>query len=75
MIVKVKLMGALREKTPDGGEVSVDDGATINDVLHSLDIAAPQVQIVLVNGKPQPNRDTAISADDELTVLAPVGGG
>ena len=75
MIVKVKLMGALREKSPEGNQLELSDGASINDVLGRLEITAPQVQIVLVNGKPQPDRSVAVEEGQELTILAPVGGG
>ncbi len=75
MILKLKLMGALKAKTPQGGILELPEGAGINDVLNTLDIPASHVQIVMVNGKPQPNRDTPLTAEDELTILAPVGGG
>ena len=75
MILKLKLMGALKAKTPEDGMLELNDGASINDVLQTLDIPATHVQIVMVNGQPQPNRDTPLTADDELTILAPVGGG
>ena len=75
MQLRLKLMGALKAKTPQGGALELNDGASINDVLNTLDIPASHVQIVMVNGKPQPNRDTPLTAEDELTILAPVGGG
>lgn len=75
MKLQVKLMGPLKAKTPEGGTLELNDGASIHDVLAALDIPDNQVQIVMVNGKPQPNRDTSLAADDELTILAPVGGG
>jgi len=68
-------MGALKAKTPQGGTLELIDGASINDVLNTLEIPASHVQIVMVNGKPQPNRDIPLTTDDELTILAPVGGG
>jgi sulfur carrier protein ThiS len=75
MFLKLKLMGALKAKTPQGGTLELNDGASINDVLQTLEIPASHVQIVMVNGKPQPNRDTLLTSEDELTILAPVGGG
>ena len=75
MKLQVKLMGPLKAKTPEGGTLDLSDGASINDVLAALDIPSNHVQMVMVNGKPQPNRDTSLYADDELTILAPVGGG
>ena len=55
--------------------LELNDDASINDVLSILDIPATHVQMVMVNGKPQPNRDIPLTAEDELTILAPVGGG
>ncbi len=75
MIVRVKLTGGLREKAPYGNQLQLTEGASIDDVLSKLDIAPPQVQIVLLDGKPQPNRSTAIQDGQEVTILAPVGGG
>ena len=75
MELRVKLMGALKAKTPAGERLSVDDAATVEQVLQALGIAATQVQIVMVNGRPQGNRALPLSPDDELTVVPPVGGG
>jgi len=75
MHLKLNLMGALKAKSPPDNRLEVDDGADINAVLAALDITPEQVQIVMVNGKPQPNRETVLADGDELTVVAPVGGG
>lgn len=75
MNVKLNLMGALKAKSPEGGRLEVAQGASIDDVLAALDIEPAQVQIVMVNGRPQPDRQTAVDDGDELTVVAPVGGG
>lgn len=75
MQVRVKLMGVLKSKSPPDDVLDLSDESTINDLLSALGIDASFVQIVMVNNRPQPNRDTVLAADDELTVLAPVGGG
>ena len=75
MQVRVNLMGALKAKAPEGNMLELPEGATINDVLQCLDISAPQIQIAMVNNRPRPNRDHALSPDDELTLVPPVGGG
>ncbi|GAB4148104.1 MAG: hypothetical protein Tsb009_21690 [Planctomycetaceae bacterium] len=75
MQLKLTLMGALKAKSPPENKLEIDTGADINAVLAALDIAPEQVQIVMVNGKPQPNREMELSDGDELTVVAPVGGG
>ncbi len=75
MELRVTLMGALKAKAPDGNKLDVPDGATIEDVLRALDIPGTNVQIVMVNGRPEPDRNRTLAADDELTVLPLVGGG
>lgn len=75
MQLKLTLMGALKAKSPDGNRLEITDGATINDVVAALDIKPEQVQIVMVNGKPKPDRSVVLADGDELTFVAPVGGG
>ena len=75
MQIRIKLMGALKEKEPPEGLLDVSEGTTIDDVVQQLDISSAQVQIVMVNNRPQPDRTVVVNANDELTILAPVGGG
>lgn len=75
MEIQVKLMGALKAKSPPENRIEIPENSTINDVLQALDIESRQVQIVMVNDKPQPDRSRTVQPGDELTVLAPVGGG
>lgn len=75
MQIRLKLMGTLQAKTPEGGALEVPEGATVQDVLESLDVAAGQVQVVTINGTPKRDFAIQLQPDDELVVLAPVGGG
>jgi sulfur carrier protein ThiS len=75
MQIRVQLMGGLKSKSPAGNRLELTDGATINDALSLLGLEATQVQIVMHNNRPQPNRATAVRDGDELTVVPPVGGG
>ena len=75
MTLNLTLMGALKAKAPTDNRIELSEGANINDVLAALDIAGEQVQIVMVNGKPRPDRTHALADGDELTFVAPVGGG
>ena len=75
MELRVKLMGALKAKAPPGDRLSLADGTTIAGVLRALDIPDTHVQIVMVGGRPQPNRESVVHDGDELTILPPVGGG
>lgn len=75
MQIRVKLMGALKRKAPPEDVLELSEGASIDDALAALEIEAPQVQIVMVNGKPRPDRSSQLNHGDEITVVAPVGGG
>ena len=75
MQLKLTLMGALKSKSPADKRLEIADDANINDVLAALDITGEAVQMVMVNGKPQPNRETPLADGDDLTFVAPVGGG
>jgi len=75
MRVRVKLMGALKGKTPEGGTLELPDEATVDTLLATLEIDPRVVQVVMVNNKPQKDRTLPLSPDDELTILPPVGGG
>ena len=75
MQVRVKLMGILKQKTPDGGRLDLADGATVEDALSALDIKQVRVHAFSVNGTFERDLKRPLCADDELMVLAPVGGG
>ena len=75
MQVSVKLMGFLKEKTPGGGSLALSEGATIADVLTQLEIPPASVQVLMVNGSIERNRDRVLQAGDALSILPPVGGG
>lgn len=75
MRIRLKLMGLLKAKTPEGGALDVAEGATIEDVLRTLDIAPHAVLALSVNGRLERDRGRSLVAGDELTVIPPVGGG
>ena len=75
MQVRVKLMGVFKPKTPAGGILDISDGATVESALNELDIPVQRVQVVTINGTFERDYSRALEPDDELTVLAPVGGG
>jgi len=75
MKIQVKLMGVLKDRAPDGGSLEVGYGATIADVLSTLEIAAETIQAVTVNGSIEHDKGRSLSGGDELVILAPVGGG
>ncbi len=75
MIVRLKLMGVLKAKTPDDGQLELEDGATIEDVLRALEVPVESVQVFTVNGSLERNRGRLLSDGDELSVLPPAVGG
>ncbi|MDP7302508.1 MAG: MoaD/ThiS family protein [Pirellulaceae bacterium] len=75
MMVRPKLMGVLKAKTPENGQLEIEDGATIEDVLRALDVPVGSVQVFTVNGSLERDRSRVLSDGDDLSVLPPVGGG
>jgi sulfur carrier protein ThiS len=75
MRIRLKLMGMLKARTPEGGALEVADGATIGDALHALGLAPQATHVVTVNGRVERDRQRVLAPDDELTVIPPVGGG
>jgi sulfur carrier protein ThiS len=75
MRIRLKLMGVLKARTPEGGVLEVADGATIEDALHALGLPPQATHAVTVNGQVERDRRRALAPDDELTIIPPVGGG
>jgi len=75
MQIRVKLMAALKEKSPEGDVLSLRDGATINDALATMKVPGNFVHLVMVNNQMERDRGRALAEDDELMVMPPVGAG
>ncbi len=75
MEIRVKLMGVLRDKTPEGGVLQMSENGTIRDALETLEIPLEIAQTFTVNGQLSRDQSLVLSDSDELTVLPPVGGG
>lgn len=75
MRIRVKLMGMLKDQNPPDGQLNVDDGTTIAAVLDKLGVSPGSVQVFSVNGQLERDATRQLSADDELTIIPPVGGG
>lgn len=75
MKIRLKLMGMLKDKTPEDGVLELADNGTIKDVLVAMQIEVDSVQVFQVNGQLERNKDRVLAGDDELTVFPPVGGG
>ena len=79
MQVSIKLFATLRKKLPKGslGKATLDltDQATINDLIHQLDIPLDLAQMVLVNGEQTREFDQALTDGDQVSIFPPVAGG
>ncbi len=79
MQVSIKLFASLRKKLPKGsmGKATLDlvDRATINDLIHHLDIPLDLAQMVLVNGEQTREFDQALADGDQVSIFPPVAGG
>ena len=75
MIVRIKLMGMLKDRTPADGKLELPEGSTILNVLQQLHIDPDSVQAFSVNGAIQRDQKAKLQDNDELIVLPPVGGG
>lgn len=75
MEIQLKLMGMLKEKTPEDGKLDLPEGATIATVLERLGVQEGTVKVFTLNGDLVRDPTHPLSEGDELTVLPPVGGG
>ena len=78
MRVRVKLIGALRNKLPNtqgSTEMEMESGATVGSALEKLEIAGGRVHLVMVNGEMEHDRGRPLAEGDELTLFPPVAGG
>ncbi len=75
MDIQLKLMGMLKDRTPPGGGFTIEQDATIEDVLKQLEIEVDSVHVFTVNGQLIRDKQHVLHENDELTVLPPVGGG
>ena len=84
MRVNVRLFASLRELLPDAerGRATreVAEGASLLDLIESLEIPDKQAQMVLVNGDQAPRRPEQRAAvllkeDDTVAIFPPLAGG
>jgi molybdopterin converting factor small subunit len=84
MRIHVRLFANLRDRFPSGdrgrGNVDLDDGASLADLIDRLEIPDPQVQMVLVDGhqvrRNTSGREERILRDGQtVSIFPPVSGG
>jgi len=76
MEVRVKLMSLFEEyqKGHPDGRVTLEEGATVLDLVQQLGIPEKLVRILTVNGK-QGNLQTGLSEGDTIFLFPPAFGG
>ena len=80
MQVEVKLFANLRKLLPPGSsgskaKVTLDEGATIDTLIHRLHIPVEMAQMVLVNGEQTREFDRPLAEGDTVSIFPPVAGG
>ena len=84
MRIQVRLFASLRDRFASGargqGDIELEDGASLADLIERLEIPDPQVQMVLVDGQQVPRtacgRDERILQDGQtVSIFPPVSGG
>ena len=84
MRVHVRLFANLRDRFPSGargqGDVDLDDGASLADLIERLEIPDPQRQMVLVDGqqvlrKARGRAERILQDGETVSIFPPVSGG
>jgi molybdopterin converting factor small subunit len=82
--VEVRLFAKLRERLPDAlrgrATLELPEGASVQDLLDSLEIEPRMAQMLLVNGVQAPRDPAAraalrLAAGDSVAIFPPVAGG
>lgn len=75
MLIKLKLLGSLRDRLPPGGELELPDDTTVQGLLRALDIPEKRVQVVSVNNQIEHDRQRCLNAGDKVAIMPAVVGG
>jgi len=80
MQVEIKLFANLRKLLPPGSsgskaQISLEEGATIETLIHHLKIPLEMAQMVLVNGEQTREFDRPLTSEDTVSIFPPVAGG
>ncbi|MCF8085792.1 MAG: MoaD/ThiS family protein [Desulfohalobiaceae bacterium] len=74
MLVSVKLYATLRGYQPRDGVLEIEEGASVQEVLHSLGVPVEEAKVVFVNGR-HASLDQGLQQGDKLAAFPAVGGG
>jgi molybdopterin converting factor small subunit len=84
MRIQVRLFANLRSRFPSDargrGEIEIEDGASLADLIERLEIPDPLAQMVLVDGLQQPRSrgeraKRILEHDQTVSIFPPVAGG
>lgn len=83
MKITIKLFALLAKYLPEGAvkneiEIDVEDGATVQEVIHHLNLPSEHCHLVLVNGvyiAPSERETQAMQPGEALAIWPPVAGG
>lgn len=84
MRVQVRLFASLRGRLPEAprgrGSVELEDGASLQDLLETLEIPAAQAQMVLVDGQKAPRglaprAALLLKEGSTVSIFPPLAGG
>lgn len=80
MQIQVKLMGALRSKSPPGAQggraqIELPAGSSVINLLELLGVTSSQIHLVMVNGEMDRDRNRILVERDEVVIFPPVAGG
>lgn len=83
MRVKVKLFASLRNHVSGEkgkAEVELEDGASLQDLIHRLNIPNQLAQLVMVNGEQFPldgeaRSEKKLQEGDSVSIFPPIAGG
>lgn len=74
LILYATLRSHLKEHTNGRGILTLQPGATVQDVLEQLNIPLDQPMIILINGMQKAASDS-LHESDTLSVFPPIAGG
>ena len=72
--VEVSLFATLQNNRFQHAEITLEDGASMMDLISHLNIPQKEVGILVVNRK-DASFDQALNNGDRVTIIPPIGGG
>ena len=78
MIINVELIAVRSPLVGGGGDLKIDDGATLSQALDRLDLPGGETYMTIVNDTaigPGDRDGRALSEGDAVTVFPPIKGG